>query len=284
MIPVVTASNNKRKRDRGMVITFVILSMIVVTGVFYSGGVLPQVAKMPFLTDREGILLEENDSENGQPNLQINTLPFITTTLTPTGLPPTASPIPSEQPCSDRVAVDLVLDTSGSMSFGGGEKMANLKSGVLAFMNLQQDDNIIGAQRFASNVSDVFPIDRYSVNRSIIPNAINGLSPAGGTDMTGGLTLARQRINEAQARFPGYSWTIIFFSDGEPSAGTTNPIFMANAIKQSGIRIITVGLEMNARGRENMLAMASSPNDYYDAINASQLQQIYESLVTEVCQ
>lgn len=67
----------KKHRDHGWTLTFIIISLTIVAGVFYAGGIIPEVKKTYFLKDSEGIPVEKQNP-NAQNNLQIDTLTFVT--------------------------------------------------------------------------------------------------------------------------------------------------------------------------------------------------------------
>jgi RHS repeat-associated protein len=83
---------------------------------------------------------------------------------------------------------------------------------------------------------------------------------------------------------------IILLTDGVENMNS-DPVAKATAAKQAGIRVITIGVAVGDTGtaHDNLVEMAS-PNparptgkDYYSALNATELQGIYEQIANSLC-
>lgn len=206
-------------------------------------------------------------------------------TFTPSNIPP-----PSCTPGS-KIAVDLLLDNSGSMKVN--QKMDKLKTAVNNFVNHLSDSDVIGVQRFLGRgkTGEVIPINFSSQNRTEFASKINALREEGGTPMKDGFLLAQQKINAAKPKpqYNGYYWVLIVLGDGGPNSNQ-NPVSVASQIKISGIRIISVGLELDApnnkatpeEARAILRGVASSPSDFYEP-SADQLEDIYQKIATSIC-
>jgi hypothetical protein len=229
--------------------------------------------------------------------------------------PPASSDTPSPSApltCSNgkKVAVNLLLDTSGSMA--SGNKIGKMKDAVIQFGDQFSENDVLGVQQFNSGASDVVPLNLYKNNRSQYKTAIANLRPTGYTHMKEGFTLAQQKVNAARPNYPDHIWVFIFLSDGVPRDQqqsiqdslsepgyirpheSQNPTQIATAIKNSGIRLISIGLDLdnpnnggphNAQyGKQLMRSLASSPSDYYESATGDDLARIYSEIAQKICE
>lgn len=206
-------------------------------------------------------------------------------TFTPSGTIPTPS-------CTagSKIAVDLLLDNSGSMKVN--QKMDKLKRAVNNFVKNLSDNDVIGVQKFLGRgkTSAVIPLKHYSDHKTIFESEINKLNAEGGTPMKTGFLLAKQKIDQAKSSFPNYYWVLIVLGDGGPNKDQ-NPLTVASQIKASGVRIISIGLELNAPNRKAtpqearaiLKGVASDPKtDFYEP-SADQLEEIWQQIATSIC-
>lgn len=290
--------------------TFLVLGILVLFSVLLTGGFTTSDPQ-PFNTI--GSFAAEFANEGGikeEKTLQIQALKPVTPTPTPPGTTPTPSPTGACQP-GRRVAVDLLLDTSGSMN--SSSKINLLKGAVIQFAGNLRPDDVIGVQQFSSPIDlggtgarDVISIGPY--NQTLFNQVINQLSPTNGfTHMRAGFELTRQRINAGRQQYSSsnYNWVLIFLSDGIPEdesvvssvpvfAESQNPTDIANQLKVD-TRIITIGLDMDAfrnagypnitdQGRNLLRSLASAPTsqNYIESPTGIQLQSIFNNLNSSV--
>lgn len=233
----------------------------------------PKIVEKPQSSPTNTFRVSEEATNSAEHTLQLRTIQF-------------PSPSPSCNP-GKKVALDLLLDTSGSMG-APISKLNGLKDAVNNFaINLQPND-VIGVQEFSSPgrlsgcsgaVCTVIAIDTYGNNKANFEVALNGLVPHYQTYMRDALTFARERIAEAKVSFPDREWVLIFFSDGLPvPRDEQDPIQVASEIKSvNNIRIITVGLQLDAEGQQ-VLTEVASPSDFHFTNSPEELNLIYASL------
>lgn len=194
----------------------------------------------------------------------------------------TPSPKPSPtSSCGDKLAVNLLLDTSSSMvrdvvpNGNGGftttpnDRLIKLKAAVQMFGSLLKNEDIIGVQQFNGAPFDatgsgpdtaiVVPVDTWQTNKAQFDNSINSLRAMGSTHTKDGFMLSQTEIAKGKSTFPGSQWVMVVLTDGvpkdqpifanDPSSAlpdeTQNPTQVANALKASGIRVIAIGLSID---------------------------------------
>ncbi|KAE9587956.1 hypothetical protein Lal_00003293 [Lupinus albus] len=123
----------------------------------------------------------------------------------------TESSSPSGQ--NSRAPIDLVtvLDVSGSMA---GTKLALLKQAMsFVIQNLCSSDRL-SVIAFSSTAHRIFPLQRMTdTGRQLALQAVNSLSPNGGTNIAGGLTKGAKVF--VDRRFKNPVGSIILLSDGQ---------------------------------------------------------------------
>ncbi len=250
------------------------VALIFLFGLLMTGGL--SLASKDVSNTQQNVAYELVEKENpeAQKTLQLNTLTFKPK---PTG-------------CSAKIAVNLLLDNSGSMN-EPPRKMQSLKTAVNSFFTLFKTEDIMGVQRFGSNVGDVVPIDTVLNLRPTFASKVNAISPSGSTHIRDGMELSEQKIADGKAKFPDFStWVLIVVTDGSPNPWPEqDPRSVATRIKQSGVRIITIGIELGTAkevdaqtARTIMEDVASSPTDFYQP-DAGQLLTIYNSIADSIC-
>lgn len=198
--------------------------------------------------------------------------------------------------CSlDKVAVDLILDTSISMRRPDSSPRINkMKSAVKTFIQKLDDDAVIGVQSFGKNsiAHNLIELKYFKDNKADFENIIDSLAPKGGTPMLKGVTLAKEEINSAKAIFPGYKWFIILLTDGLPNPPSEDPRKIAQQIKDEDIKIFTIGLDLDDleeqhekdTARAILSETASSPSsEYFFEPSADQLNNIYDTIFKKLC-
>ena len=112
------------------------------------------------------------------------------------------------------LAVVLVIDNSGSMNSGG--KIGGAKEGARQVINRINPGDALGIVTFADTAQVVYdaatPFDAAAAL-----SAVDRISANGGTNMAGGLELAREELANRQEEVK----LIVFLSDGKPSATTS---------------------------------------------------------------
>ncbi|HSD83337.1 MAG TPA: VWA domain-containing protein, partial [Anaerolineae bacterium] len=195
-------------------------------------------------------------------------------TPTPTATPtftrtPTLTPTPTSTCASSQQPLDviLVLDRSGSMA---GQPLNDAKHAAKSFvdaMHLANDQ--VGLVSFSSEAR----LDqRLTHQAGLVKQAIEALASDRVTNIAAAITTAQQEL-VSNRHNPAALPVIILLSDGQPTAGG-NPLTAAQAAKQAGTRIITIGLGRDVNA-DLMRAIASAATDYHAAPTSADLLAIY---------
>ncbi len=124
--------------------------------------------------------------------------------------------------CSNRAAVDFLVDTSGSME--KGNKIQIIKSSLKDFASNFTNDSITGLRRYSSSdtgltaTSRPVEIDFYKNNKAQFNTAISGLTANGGTNTRTAFAAELEDLTQAVAdpKFKDNSFNLVFISDGIP--------------------------------------------------------------------
>ncbi|MCS6849721.1 MAG: VIT and VWA domain-containing protein [Gemmataceae bacterium] len=134
----------------------------------------------------------------------------------------------------------LVVDTSGSMA---GAKMEQAKKAVKFCLDQLGPQDRVAILRFSTQVS-AYREGLANPDKARIEDAkrwVDGLTATGGTAINAALLAALDlRTNDDTRTF-----TIIFFTDGQPTVGETNPgQILKNVLQKNtaGTRIFTLGV------------------------------------------
>lgn len=198
----------KGKLDSGMLYIIVIMAAITTFAFYMVGGKFPKMfdpAGTPKNPGKQEIIFEQVPDPKKK-NLQLQTFKVKNT-------------------CESKIAVDFLIDVSGSMGFNGGIKQTNEKNALKAFTDRMVDSSVVGIQTFSSGATDRVPLSYYKDVRSQVSATINGLTAGGATYTRDAFALTKQKLSSAisQDKFPGYKYFLIFITDGVPEADP--PIF-----------------------------------------------------------
>ncbi|RCK78522.1 MAG: hypothetical protein OZSIB_1442 [Candidatus Ozemobacter sibiricus] len=163
----------------------------------------------------------------------------------------------------DIVARDIVfvMDVSGSMS---GYKIEQTKQAFNFFVDQLNSDDRFGVIAFSDGVtpwqSSLQPASR--ANRQAAKEFIARLSAGGGTNINDALAVARHMFLGGQS-----TKAIIFLTDGEPTAGITDPALIAKNMREGNtqkIRTFVFGVGENLNRRLlDQLALENSGETVY---------------------
>lgn len=167
----------------------------------------------------------------------------------------------------------LVIDNSDSMEWNS--KLEEAKGAAIAFVDeMDLTTGRIAVARFDSTAELLEPL---SSDPLTIKSTINSLDTGGGTHIHEGLRVAYEELvanGEVDA-----SWVLIILSDGQSDFEAA--VEQAEAAKQAGIRIISVGIGQDV-DESLMQEIASSPSDYHFSPDASELEQIYIGIAQSI--
>lgn len=207
----------------GMLYILVIMAAVVTFSFLMMGGSFPiepsPTTKGPNNPGEQQIVFEQVPDPE-KPNLQLQTFKV-------------------KNVCQSKIAVDFLIDVSGSMRFGN--KQNEEKAALRAFTGKMVDDSVIGIQVFSSpnNVRELIPISYYKDVKQQVQNTISTLTADGATSTRDGLSLAQQKLAAAinQNKFPGYKYSLVFLTDGVPETTNLNEQnCVAEAIRDDGLR------------------------------------------------
>ncbi len=194
----------KGRAKSGMLFIIAIMATLTSFSYLLMGGAIPDspesTTKKPEGGGEQEIVFEQN-ADPGKKNLQLQTFKV-------------------KNSCEDKIAVDFLIDVSGSMA--NGNKQANEKNALNSFVNRMSDSSVIGIQVFSepNNVREVVPISYYKDVSQQVKNTINTLTASGATSTRSAFDLAKQKLTEviSQDKYPGYNYSLVFLSDGVPEA------------------------------------------------------------------
>ena len=277
---------NKKLKKKGSGFKIVIIFLLIIVGAstLLTGGVFPKLTNSVPPNQGQANIPETNVTSGNNTSLQIKTFGFKT-------LPP----IP--QSCAQTLAVDFLVDRSGSM--GKGSKMTELKKGLILFTGSLTDNAVIGMQSFSDTPSEVIPFSYYKSVKTQVTNAINSMQPNGWTYTKDAFVFTKQKLDAGVPKYPGYKFALIFVSDGVPEipnnpaggrfAPSQDPTDIATQLKQTGIRIFTIAYVDNTDAAVNsqlqamMRRIASSTTDYYIAPDPAKISSILTQITTQLC-
>jgi uncharacterized protein YegL len=160
--------------------------------------------------------------------------------------------------------------------------MTNSKAAAITFVNLMNlPPDQVGVASFGS--SGAATLDSpLTLDSSTVITAINSLRTGGLTDIEEGLALAETELITSGRHITTHVPLLVILSDGRHNETTAGELqATADRIKDSGIRIISIGLG-NKADENQLQAIASSTNDYYYAPTSSDLVAIYQSIAGTV--
>ena len=266
----------------------IILIPIILLGVSLAGGFTENPLNSGNQSSEIFQLTDSGDSARDV--LQIRSLTAGTITQNPTSTPTPGSSAPTSTPtptptgttCTSgqKVAVDFLLDVSGSMNAGTPKKIDTLKTAMTNFASKFRPDDLVGIQIFSSQTAEVYsvcadygfkfpnstiacnilPINIY--NPFLYSQKVTKLWASGDTYIQDGFIQAKQAISTAQQQHPsGYTWVLVFLTDGIPNvpengfASLEGPDAVqdprnfptVNELKNDlHVRIISIGLDLNS--------------------------------------
>lgn len=189
--------------------------------------------------------------------------------------------------CSETVAVEMVLDRSGSMR---GQKIRDLKNTTRSFIDKLTDDSPIGLVTFGTGAIEAFRIQKYGEVKVNLDSIINGLEPDGSTYTRDAMEKAKAALEVGIPEFPGRQFSLVLVTDGVPNPpNTQNPVVTANEIKNMGVKIYVIGITQNIIGRDrtemlSLMNQVASPDSFFEAPSTTELQTIFERIGAEMCQ
>jgi Mg-chelatase subunit ChlD len=212
--------------------------------------------------------------------------------------------------CTVPSDIMIVLDRSGSMAADGGdppEPLESAKQAAAAFVTLLQPRDTFGFVSYAttptSPIEQTLTPDRLKIASAISRTAMgkNGIQY---TNMGEALRVATAELTSERHRADARK-VIVFLTDGDvtrpvnPATGRPDRAYaaqyartVADAAKAQGVTIYTIGFgnfltapsSEVVRDTELIMALASSPETYFEAPTIADLERVYQTIATEICE
>lgn len=210
-----------RRSKAGMLYVIAIMATVTSFGFVMMGGTFPKSPDanpaLPLDNPPEQKIIFEQTDDPGKENLQLQTFSI-------------------EQSCESKIAVNFLIDVSGSMRFGA--KLNEEKDALRAFTNRMVDESVIGMQVFSdrTNVREVVPINFYKNVETQVQSTISTLIPDGTTSTKDGMILARDKLSQAisSGSFPDYKFSLVLLTDGVPETNPIDTDCIARAVRDDG--------------------------------------------------
>lgn len=282
-------------RPKGYIADIIIIVLVVVFSLFLVGNLFPKFENSSSLDQYE---IAPTPSPDIHDNLQLKTFGF--------------------KKCSGTVAIDFLIDMSGSMAYG--TKLKNLQDALKVFANSFPATGAIAMQTYNVSNKERVPFSYFQDSKNLFLSSIAGFQPYSGTHSKDAMTFAKSKLDAGRPKFPGYNFALIFISDGIPETLATNincpggingdlcspspenpsacrcfatdqdPTEIADQIKTSGVRIFTIRYidttdqKFNTRLTTLMQNVASDPNkDAYLAPLNNQIEEILKQITVRIC-
>ncbi len=179
---------------------------------------------------------------------------------------------------SDERDIVLVLDTSGSMN---GTPMDETKQAANKFITtVLKEDASIGVVSYESSA---MRLADFCMNEKYLKNVIQSLNSGGGTNIESGLSLAAEMLEKSNAK----TKIIVLMSDGEPNEGKRGDelVAYADALKQKGIRIYTLGFFMslsNTSKPQELLEKIADVGCHFEVDDAQNLVFFFNDIADQI--
>jgi len=189
--------------------------------------------------------------------------------------------------------VILVMDNSGSMGIddagGGGQtRIGALKVAAMTLASDLLDPNVTGS-RVAGVTWDEFVIDTIGFQNTNGPmqSFLDGMTPRGQTNSAVGMTAAQSMVS-------GFNTdavkAVVLLTDGVNSPNATsvnaNTIIICDNLQAQGVVVYTIALGPVATQFPDvatfLTACASDPGKFYNAPDATALQNVFDAILTSV--
>ena len=274
-----------------------IVFLLIILASFLVGGIIPSVTNKTLTPLGENEVDFSKIATNPHSNLQLKTFGI--------------------KQCSSNAALDLLIDNSGSMSFGS--KMDDLKNALRVLASNFPDNGVLTLQTFSEVPIELVPFDKlFGQDKPQFLTAVNLMHPISGTYSKDAFVFAMGKIAEGRRKFPNHKFSLLFISDGIPETGATNqacqggvngpncgtapsgtcrcfaseqdPTAIAAQIKQTGVKIFTItytdtsDAKFDTKLKAMMSNVASSPSDAYVAPASNQVATVLKQIQTKICQ
>ncbi|MCY4391759.1 MAG: von Willebrand factor type A domain-containing protein [Chloroflexi bacterium] len=176
-----------------------------------------------------------------------------------------APQVPDDTPLN----VTLVLDASGSMSFGNRVAIAREAAETIR-QSLGERDRI-AVVHFTTTVLETLTVEHTTPDDEAVARSISMHSPHGSTNVQAGLNLGVQLADEARRERPDAYNYIILMSDGVANVDATDPFAILDSSPDADslnpLRLITIGVGLENYNDYLLEQLAQHGNGWYRYLN-----------------
>lgn len=195
--------------------------------------------------------------------------------------------------CEIPTDVMVAIDVSGSMNNDQVEPpqpLTAVKEAASRFINRLGDKDQSGVVSFASVglLERELSTDSQNVSSTLNSLFINPKEESGTTNTGEGIDIANLELN-SERHNQNARKVMVVLTDGLATApgsdeeASTFAIEKAALAKESGMDIFTIGLG-EAVNMEFVTALASSPSQAFQAISSSEVDRIYQTITSSICE
>ncbi|TNE58701.1 MAG: VWA domain-containing protein, partial [Alphaproteobacteria bacterium] len=181
----------------------------------------------------------------------------------------------SEDETRPDLNLGLVLDRSGSMEDAG--KMDYLKRAAGMAVDQMTPKDLLSIVEYDDRINVLWPSGRVE-SAYTIKHLINGLSPRGSTNLTGGMMRGVAEVEGAEAGEGALS-RVLLLSDGLANQGITDPRQIKDLVREArlkGVRISTLGLGRDYDEDLMQMIAEHGGGHYYYIENPNQMGRIFQ--------
>ncbi len=254
------------KSSKGTITFKILIAVVILGSIAMASGMFPKNQITPMDPDAPTFKPQIIEEGTQKKSIQLKTIEF--------------------EGCSESVGIQMVIDRSGSMD-DDPEKLSNLQNASFDFLQKLTADTPVGLITFSSNVSEPFAIQLYGDIKPDLDDFVKTLSVTGTTNTAGALVRAKTSLETGKSEFPGRQFVLVLVTDGQPSPGTASPVVPATEIKNSGVKIFTIGIVQkvaNVPAMRSLMTQVSSPNSFFEAPDTTTLDEIYNQIGSQICQ
>ncbi len=189
------------KRKHGLINGDFIIILAILFAVLFSGVLFSRTSKFP----NQGIYETELFGTAGtdKDGLQLSTFGVLQ--------------------CTNKVAINFLIDNSGSMQFGEPTaKIDQLKVALRTFAEYFPPTGAIAMQTYSEAVKERVPFSIFNTSKSLFLEEVGAMGPQTATHSRDAFLVAEQNINLGKGLFPDYEFSLVFISDGIPESRQAN--------------------------------------------------------------
>lgn len=188
-------------------------------------------------------------------------------------------PVPGDgDVASDELEVALAFDNSQSM--GTGSRLSDLKNATTGFVDRLEDPEEVGLVTFGSDSNTVSGLTR---DYQLVSDEIEAVSLSGstGTQFADGIADSRTVLTNGSNATDGATKVIIFATDGQPEGNEAEAIAAAEAAREDGITIFSVGVGGDT-DEQFLTDVAGSEGRVFLAPDSADLNELYEEIQGDI--